>query len=249
MWDNTRAKRGILCQRWVLFLALLVPFAEPRPGHIAGEVYGEELAFPTDVRYEAAKHGVVYRLDAPAIVTIRAGIDGGPLLKNVLVGPSRPAGEHVEPWDGMDESGVVDVVSQKGFLLQGEAVSAAERDATVRWDARPSGTHEGLKLRIDLQGAMERTKAEVPFVAGKTSIEVSVDGPPDRDAGKPVHEIIFFVDFQFLRELEGESLPATLSWDTGEVGEGEHIITVNVVAPGGEVSTGSARVVVDNSRQ
>ncbi len=216
---------------------------------------GAEASSTVEVICDSDKRAVVYSLGRPSRVTIRAGIDGGPLLKNVLVGEVRQAGEHVEPWDGMDESEVVSVVSQKGFLLQGEAVRIGNGEgAPAGPSPRPFPASErggggaaeaGAKLKLRI-GEPADNSGGVLVVSGETPIQVSLDGPADPDAGKPVHELIFFLDFQFLQELEGESLPVALPWDTREVGDGEHIITVNVVAPGGEVSAASARIVVKN---
>ncbi|WP_299968749.1 hypothetical protein [uncultured Roseobacter sp.] len=69
-----------------------------------------------DVRYEDG--AVHFRLSVPARVTILAGLDdGGPLMHTLLSGVPYPAGTHQLPWDGMDQSGVVNVGEEDLFRL------------------------------------------------------------------------------------------------------------------------------------
>lgn len=88
---------------------------------------GEVLVL--DAAYDAAAGGVRFRLAVPARVTLLAGISGGgPLMNTLLSGVPYPAGEHVFPWDGRDQSGVIDLVAEERFQL---FVSARELVAPV----------------------------------------------------------------------------------------------------------------------
>lgn len=71
-----------------------------------------------DIDYDAEAGEVRFRLSVPARVTLLAGIDdGGPLMATLLSGVPFPPGTHSLPWDGMDQSGVMDVAGHARFRL------------------------------------------------------------------------------------------------------------------------------------
>ena len=69
---------------------------------------GGEATQAAAVAYDRAMGTVRYALQKPAIVRIQAGLkNDGPLLRTILDWVARPSGEHAEPWDGWDASGVI----------------------------------------------------------------------------------------------------------------------------------------------
>ncbi len=66
----------------------------------------------------AGAYGIFYSLPAPSRVSIRAGIRQGPLLRTILDQAPRGAGDHVESWDGMDDTGRISVMSHPRRMIQ-----------------------------------------------------------------------------------------------------------------------------------
>lgn len=82
--------------------------------------------FSPNVIFDPLSKKVAYTLPNDARVSIRAGISKGPLLKTIVNWAPRLAGQNEEPWDGKDESGNIDAISQKGVRLMGEAITLPE---------------------------------------------------------------------------------------------------------------------------
>ena len=101
------------------------------------------------------------------------------------------------------------------------------------------------KFRIDLPEQTLRTESGHFRVHGKVPIKVTLDEKVLNEVTEERYEVILYVDFQFVSEVEEGYSPSTLLWDTKEVGSGEHILTVNVRTLTGQVSSASLRVWVD----
>jgi hypothetical protein len=91
---------------------------------------GEVLA--TDVHWDASAGVVRYRLPAPARVNIRIGLkDDGPLLRTLIDWVPRDAGEHQEPWDGRDASGVLTLTEHPGLTIAIDAFALSDNSILV----------------------------------------------------------------------------------------------------------------------
>lgn len=239
--------------------------------------------FITEVNFDRERNRLSYQLTKDARVKIRAGISqGGPLLKNILNWSPRLSAHNEEVWDGKDESGGIDAVSQKGYLLTAEAISLPENSIITHGNTdydyfkykndivpeRPKKVERPLfqsktawqelqpvepvklgpepKFRIDLPEHIEKAENGLPIVEGKTPIKIYLDEKIKRYVTEQRYEIIFFVDFKFITEMEEGYSPFSLVWDTRDVSNGEHIITINVATLTGQVSSASMRVVVEN---
>ena len=82
-------------------------------------------------------------------------------------------------------------------------------------------------------------------VKGKVPIRVTLDEGVLKQVTEERYEIILYVDFEFVSEVEEGYSPSTLLWDAKQVGSGEHILTVNVRTLNGQVSSASLRVWAD----
>ncbi len=102
------------------------------------------------------------------------------------------------------------------------------------------------KFRLVLPSGIKRTEDGLPIVGGKTPIRVILDEKVKRYITEERYEIVVFVDFEFVTEMEEGFSPITFLWDTRKLDNGEHILTVNVVTLSGRVSSGSLRAVVQN---
>ncbi|ESQ10775.1 MAG: hypothetical protein N838_19825 [Thiohalocapsa sp. PB-PSB1] len=245
------------------------PTLGPRPGQV----------FVEDLRFDPERGAVTYSLQAPARVTLLAGIsDGGPLLRTLVADAPRRAGPHHEPWDGMDADGVVDVPAQPGFRLYAEGVGVWQPSVAVT-----SGSDESyFQYRRRVESRLVKQRPDIRVIGGTPAalpkpvdmtpeprFDLSVSGTPDED-GLPVvsgrvlvqvaleesvripvierrFEIVLFVDQRFVTEVEDGRSPATVIWDSTQVSDGEHLLTVNVATLPGQISAASLRVRVRNN--
>lgn len=86
---------------------------------------GEELTAKR-IAWDGDRKYISYALNKPGRVNIRIGLQGqGPLLRTLLEWEPRLAGEHQEPWDGMDNSGVLDLSThpKREILIQAFTLS------------------------------------------------------------------------------------------------------------------------------
>jgi hypothetical protein len=90
---------------------------------------GGENATISDIAWDSKAGVIRYRLSAMARVNIRIGfVDYGPLLATVIDWVPRSAGEHAEPWDGRDQSKVLELSNHPSLQV---AVDAFELPANT----------------------------------------------------------------------------------------------------------------------
>jgi len=246
---------------------------DPTFGAQPGQVLVEEL------RFDRERGAVTYSLRAPARVTLLAGIsDGGPLLRTLVADAPRRAGQHHEPWDGMDADGVVDVTAQPGFHLYAEGIGVWQPSVAVTSGSEESyfqyrrrvesrlvkqppdirlvgGTPAALpkpvditpEPRFELSVSGTRHESGLPVVSGRVPVQVALDESVRIPVIERRFEIVLFVDQRFVTEVEDGRSPATVIWDSTEVTDGGHLLTVNVATLPGQISAASLRVRVRNN--
>lgn len=134
LWDGERRPRGVNTVQWdggddagrmVAEEAYLISIAAEAPN---GETTlfdptvfsgGEAVeAMIRKVEGTGGQYRIFYSLPAPSRVSIRAGIQQGPLLRTIVDQVVRGAGDHVESWDGLDETGRISVMSHPRRMIQ-----------------------------------------------------------------------------------------------------------------------------------
>jgi hypothetical protein len=79
---------------------------------------GEVLDVPvTKIEESSGQNRIHYELSSPSRISIKAGIHNGPLLRTILDSIPLPAGKYVQAWDGLDETGRISVLRDKGSTL------------------------------------------------------------------------------------------------------------------------------------
>jgi len=87
---------------------------------------GEKIFLPVSRLNPKEGCDIRYELPKAARIQIRVGIHDGPLLKTICDWQPRTAGKHIEKWDGMDGSGVVDVLNQAKYRMTISAFALPE---------------------------------------------------------------------------------------------------------------------------
>ncbi len=128
-----------------------------------------------------AAGGIAYSLPQDAMVRIRIGVSKGPLLKTLVDWAPRRAGEHFEPWDGKDDSGVIQVSSSEhtvdiqayslhensiltygsGRGLSESIVSGSVDNASPSVQSAQMGREQRKKLLVKKSVAGESSKPDV----------------------------------------------------------------------------------------
>lgn len=105
------------------------------------------------------------------------------------------------------------------------------------------------KFRIEWPPETPKTDEDVPIVSDKASIRIRLDEKIRNYITEQRYEILLFVDFRFVTEMEEGYSPFNLKWNTREAPNGEHLITVNVATLTGNVSSAGTKLVVRNTPQ
>lgn len=74
------------------------------------DLTGNKRVSARQVRLAKENKGISYVLPSSSLVSVRVGLkEGGPLMKTLVDWLPRPAGKNLEHWDGMDESGFINL--------------------------------------------------------------------------------------------------------------------------------------------
>lgn len=100
-------------------------------------------------------HSLRYTLSSWSRVNLRIGLHDGPLLRSLVNWGVRGPGQHVEPWDGKDASGVMHLADSKGLKLWGMAFSLPDNAVIV------GDTNRDSQVIAELPwGRVERVKKQ-----------------------------------------------------------------------------------------
>ena len=223
-----------------------------------------------DIRYDAERKELSYRLSKSAICLIRIGeIKGGPLYNTLLQWKPRPAGEHKEFWDGKDAQGLVDVSTKPKIKIMIDAIALPENAIMITGSSRiqpfkriqaerifmhPASGHvfmHSLHERqfcrdIDIAVSVKSKswfRKNPPVISGITDVQVDI---PDRDhlayLVREGMEIYAFMDGAFITEIKVKSFPAGIEFKTDPFTAGEHVLTINVRSTEDHMGTHSLAV-------
>ncbi|MGD9504443.1 MAG: FlgD immunoglobulin-like domain containing protein [Syntrophobacteraceae bacterium] len=167
-WDG-RDERGVVAPDEAYFFTIDAVGYKGNAGFYDPTVTsGGELFKPENLRYDANARTVRFDLPKDARVNVRVGVaSGGPLLRNILCAAPESAGEVAAPWDGLDESGKIDIAGGQGFKLAAEAVTLPDNSIFVVGNAEG-----GDYLDYLLKGLAER---ERPKKMERPSFQSSVE--------------------------------------------------------------------------
>ncbi len=102
------------------------------------------------------------------------------------------------------------------------------------------------KFYIKLPDYININEKGLPLLSGSVPLKIVLDKKLKRITTEQRYEIIYFVDFQFVTEEESGYSPYTWVWETQNVSNGEHIVTINIYTLKGGKSSESLKVVVAN---
>ncbi len=206
-------------------------------------------------------HTINYKMPKMGRVMIRIGIQGGPLMNQLIDWKPRVKGLITEYWNGKDKDNLADIFSHPSFkmiivyftLPENSVITFGNKSVTYRGykksaaSIRPvkakrnrPGTHLSLHyvlprttdysptLKMDFSNVQEKDSQGIPVLRGKTMVRIELNEADKAIFQNHQYEICFFLDYEFYVEDEAGYTPFNWVWDTSNVKEGEHLLTVNV---------------------
>ena len=250
--------------------------AQGQTVHDLTDLTGGVLLTAKDVRWDAAESKLHYYLDEPARVNLRFGLQGGPYLRTVVDWVPRSAGANEETWDGMDASGVLNLgthpavlPSVKAYTLPDNTIFVGGNAPQIRFTAAAGAARERTgpkpaKQMFNLAQQPLQTRGDVIaslmpggdirkdqdgrwIVSGKLPLKADVAEAQRQRVIERRFEAAFYVDGVFSHENELGYVPMTWTWDSSQVNNGEHFLTVNIRGYEGNFGTATVKVLVDNN--
>jgi FlgD Ig-like domain len=245
--------------------------------HDLTDLTGGVLLAAKDVRWDAAEGKLHYYLDKPARVNLRFGLQDGPYLRTVVDWVPRGAGANAETWDGMDASGVLKLGTHpavqpvvKAYTLPDNTIfvganadqirfvaddAAALRERTTPKPAKemfnlaqqPLDTRGDVTAKLTLGGHVRQDKEGRWIVSGKLPLKADVADAQRQRVIERRFEASFYIDGVFSHENELGYVPLTWTWDSSQVNNGEHFVTLNIRGYEGNFGTATVKVMVDNA--
>jgi hypothetical protein len=224
----------------------------------------------TDIKIDttSAQWHCTYSLPESCLVRVRCGIAMGPLLKTLQDWKIQAAGKHQIPLELslQDESLLVDpdniVVSvltcalPSNFELGRDAADGFNRLSSMsrqpQRDAIPparaanlspfwrSGLSKEPDFEVTFPGAAQTPHGTLLLTA-KPRISITTSDRVRTELSRPTGELTVYVDFNLLSEEDAPGGSEVKTIDLSACPPGEHILTLNLRDPGGNVGARSYR--------
>jgi len=198
--------------------------------------------------------------------------NGGPHLHTLVDWVPRTAGTHSEAWDGWDANRVLRIASHpmlspsvtgyslpENTLFVGGPVEriafadltdeifreqqSSTRNKRMAFHVdQPLDTRGDLSISLKVEGSAAQDADGRWIVSGQVPIRLDVAAEDRQRLLERRFEQVFYVDGLYTFENEVGVLPMTWNWDTSNLSEGEHFVTVNARGYEGNFGTATARV-------
>jgi len=206
-------------------------------------------------------------------VRIRAGIKNGPLLNTLIDWEPREAGRQEESWDGLDESGLINLFNiparqvhifayslpNNCVIVQRDNTAAVEPITTTSAPERRPQTHVNLEQKYE-HARHKRAdchepdftvifpdaeqKDGTPVLSGVAPIKIVIAEKDRHQLESARFEVMLYADLRFIFEDEEGFTPFTFLWDTTGMPPGEHTLTVNILGYNNHCGTRSHKVFI-----
>ncbi len=131
VWDGRDAKGRVAPSEAYAYTLLATPAQGPPIEWDLTDLSGNEELAVSGARFDPRTHSVLYELASPARVSIRGGLNSGPLLRTIVDWVARAAGPHAEPWNGKDEAGLIDASNHPDVQVTAQAWSLPRNTIVV----------------------------------------------------------------------------------------------------------------------
>jgi len=217
---------------------------------------------------------IEYVLPKAGMVRIRAGLKDGMFGKSMFHWKPHTAGRHTYQWDGMDNSGMMNLLRHPELELRLRSYTLPANTVIITGKVKPlKSGKEHLENENPGGESVWATKSKNlhyrhdPRICHPPRFTVSFPGSKEEGNGAPVvsgivpvrveldkhdvwhltstrYEIMIFVDGVYIYEIEEGSSPFTFNWDTRTFAKGPHVMTVNVLGYDDHIGIVSRRIFI-----
>ena len=207
-----------------------------------------EPILATDMSYDSQTGEIKYTLPEPALVRIRIGLSlTGMTIIHLVDWEYREAGKHMEVWDMKDATGQVEFTSRNDLLVNIKCLPVEhEKMDDFKYPASVIGFRKAPQLNISFPQVQNQTGDGVSVVQDEITIRITLSEEDNHWLMETKYEMALFVDNVFVVEDEEGTNPYNYRFDTREINDGTHVVTVNVIGYEGEIGTKSALMQVNN---
>jgi len=130
--------------------------------------------------------------------------------------------------------------------LQRERAAPPSTKQMFNHTQQPLETRGDLAAQLSIAGNARQDKDGRWLVSGKIPLRADVADAQRQIAIERRFEAVFYVDGVFSHENEVGYLPLTWTWDSSQVNNGEHFLTINIRGYEGNFGAASVKVLVQN---
>jgi len=192
---------------------------------------------------------ISYSLDEPGLVSIRVGINNGPMYKIISNWELTDPGSYSVDWDGWDNSHVLQVDQLANYLVDVRYIPVEIEALHIE-----SSKKKNAKA-IPAQELLRQINAFIPefsvLVAGKktssdktdyVNLDINVDGKTLEELGDIPYEYVLYIDGERYGEVEHGVSPYTWEISTKNLSKGNHIFTLMVCTSIEQINSRSFKV-------
>ena len=137
-----------------------------------------------------------------------------------------------------------DQIYSLAFPQEGLKRKASTDFADKHFSQIDSSPYKSLNPVFDFEfNDAQSTEDKLPVLGNMGGITIRLQESVKQRVTETRYEILVFVDYKFVTEIEEGRSPAKMNFDTSTLAEGEHVLTVNLVTLQGGLATVSHRFV------
>ncbi len=190
---------------------------------------------------------ISYSLDEPGLVSIRVGINNGPMYKIISNWELAQPGTYSVNWDGWDNSHVLKVDQLANYLIDVRYIPI-EIDALHIKNNRKTKTVE----QITAPELLKQIHAFVPEFSASVinknpddknlTLDIQVDQNTLDELGDIPFEYVLYIDGERYGEIENTSSPYKWEISTKNIAKGNHVFTLMVCTSIEQINSKSFKV-------
>jgi hypothetical protein len=237
------------------------------------EPWGEELK-PLEFAFDKETGELSWLMPEAGVARMRVALHDFPLLATLIDWEPLEAGRQKFTWNGVDESGLVQLrehprlwITLELFSLPANTVIVRGRKgddrratsgeyppliataaASFREARKPRCDARAPEIDFEFPAATELDDRGRPILTGVVPVRVKLAQRDLASMTDSLFEVAFYVDMTFFFEEEESTSPLTYMWDTRELSSGPHLLTVNVFSYDGRIGTLTRSVVIGGAR-
>ena len=190
---------------------------------------------------------ITYTVDKPAFVTIRVGVNNGPMYRIIVDWQFMQPGTYAVTWDGWDENRVVRADQVSGHVIDARCIPVQLNALRVTNAARkmPAGKIPASVLLAQFAAVTPRFSAVAGAPhAGFVPLYIAVDPQTLTQLNGLPYEYVLYIDGARYNEIENATSPYTWEISCRNMSSGEHVFTVMLCTSIEQVNTRSLKVAV-----